>query len=67
MKKYVAKLRENFPHDPPRKASSTRDVTSWLTRQPDRVTDDQAQQLKTILTRCTALDRTPTTSAHSPS
>ncbi|MFM9477361.1 MULTISPECIES: ISL3 family transposase [Streptomyces] len=58
VKKYVAKLRENFPHDPPRKAPSTRDVTSWLTRHPDRLTDDQAQQLKTILTRCTALDRT---------
>ncbi|MGW1924202.1 transposase [Streptomyces massasporeus] len=58
VKKYVAKLRENFPHDPPRKASSVRDVTSWLTRHPDRLTDDQAQQLKAILTRCPALDRT---------
>ncbi|MFH9968893.1 transposase [Streptomyces mirabilis] len=58
MKKHVAKLRENFPHDPPRKAPSARDVTSWLTRHPDRLTDDQAQQLKTILTRCPALDRT---------
>ncbi len=35
-----------------------RDVTSWLTRHPDRLTDDQAQQLKAILVRCPALDRT---------
>jgi transposase len=35
-----------------------RDVTSWLTRNPDRLTDDQAQQLETIPTRCPALDRT---------
>ncbi|MFF3787835.1 hypothetical protein [Streptomyces sp. NPDC001933] len=35
-----------------------RNVTSWLTRHPDRLTDDQAQQLKAILARCPALDRT---------
>lgn len=58
VKKDVAKLREGFPHDPPRRAPSVRDVTSWLTRNPGRLTDDQAQQLKTILTRCPALDRT---------
>ncbi|WP_434600592.1 ISL3 family transposase [Streptomyces sp. A5-4] len=58
VKKYVAKLRENFPHDPPRKAPSVRNVTSWLTRHPDRLTDDQAQQLKAILARCPALDQT---------
>ncbi|MGW6362450.1 ISL3 family transposase [Streptomyces sp. NPDC055092] len=58
VKKYVAKLRESFPHDPPRKAPSVRNVTSWLTRHPDRLTDDQTQQLKAILVRCPALDRT---------
>ncbi|MET7913970.1 ISL3 family transposase [Streptomyces avermitilis] len=58
VKVYVAKLRESFPHDPPRKAPSVRNVTSWLTRHPDRLTDDQAQQLKAILARCPALDRT---------
>lgn len=58
VKVYVAKLRENFPPTPPRKAPSVRDVTSWLTRHPDRLTDDQAQQLKSILARCPALDRT---------
>ncbi|MFD5775474.1 transposase [Streptomyces sp. PDY-4] len=35
-----------------------RNVTSWLTRHPDRLTDDQAQQLKAILTRCPGLNRT---------
>ncbi|MFE4256577.1 hypothetical protein ACFRU3_45640 [Streptomyces sp. NPDC056910] len=49
VKKYVAKLRENFPHDPPRKAPNL-----WLTRHPDRLTDDQTQQLKAILVRCPA-------------
>lgn len=54
----MAKLRENFPHDPPRKAPSVRNVTSWLTRHPARLTEDQTQQLKAILARCPALDRT---------
>ncbi|MEV5880632.1 ISL3 family transposase [Streptomyces sp. NPDC052101] len=58
VKVYVAKLRAGFPPTPPRKAPSVRDVTSWLTRHPDRLTDDQAQQLKAILARCPALDRT---------
>ncbi|MFE7216957.1 transposase [Streptomyces sp. NPDC057611] len=59
VKKYVQRLREAFPHDdPPRKAPSVRDVTSWITRRPDRLDDDQAQQLKQILARCPALDRT---------
>ncbi|MEV5083224.1 hypothetical protein AB0K74_31875 [Streptomyces sp. NPDC056159] len=35
-----------------------RDVTGWLTRRPDRLDDDQERQLKTILARCPALDRT---------
>ncbi|MFH9355516.1 transposase [Kitasatospora sp. NPDC017646] len=58
MKVYAAKLRESLPHVPPRKAPSVRDVTSWLTRRPDRLTEGQAQQLKAILARCPALDRT---------
>ncbi len=33
-------------------------MTGWLTRHPDRLTDDQAQRLKEILARCPALDRT---------
>ncbi|MCX4404074.1 transposase [Streptomyces sp. NBC_01764] len=58
VKVYVVKLRENFPHDPPRKTPSVRNVTSWLTRHPDRLTEDQTQQLTAILLRCPALDRT---------
>ncbi|MCC9705493.1 ISL3 family transposase [Streptomyces sp. MNU76] len=59
VKKHVQRLRKAFPHDdPPRKAPSVRDVTSWITRRPDRLTDDQAQQLKQILARCPALGRT---------
>ncbi|WP_260463709.1 helix-turn-helix domain-containing protein [Streptomyces sp. TRM72054] len=58
VKRYVQRLREAFPHDdPPRKAPSVRDVTSWITRHPDRLHDDQAQQLK-HLARCPALGRT---------
>ncbi|WP_405753190.1 transposase [Streptomyces sp. NBC_00012] len=55
----MQRLREAFPHDdPPRKNPSTRDVTSWITRRPDRLDDDQAQQLKKIFARCPELDRT---------
>jgi hypothetical protein len=59
VKKYVAKLRENFPHDPPRKVPSVRNVTSWLTRHPDRLTDDQAQQLKAISSQASASATAP--------
>ncbi|MFF4364337.1 transposase [Streptomyces sp. NPDC001604] len=55
----MQRLREAFPHDdPPRKAPSVRDVTSWITPHPDRLDDDQAQQFKQILARCPALGRT---------
>ncbi|MFD3731830.1 hypothetical protein [Streptomyces sp. NPDC058632] len=33
-------------------------MTSWITRRPDRLDDDRAQQLKQILARCPELDRT---------
>ncbi|WP_405526898.1 transposase [Streptomyces canus] len=59
VKRYVQQLREAFPHDdPPRKHPSVRDVTSWIPRRPDRLDDDQAQRLKTILARCPELGRT---------
>ncbi|GAB3181749.1 ISL3 family transposase [Streptomyces incanus] len=59
VKKYVQRLREALPHDdPPRKAPSVRDVTSWITRRPDRLDDDQTQRLKQLLARCPALGRT---------
>ncbi|MGW3690641.1 ISL3 family transposase [Streptomyces sp. NPDC005125] len=44
VKQYVRKLREVFPHtDPPGRHPSVRDVTSWITRHPDRLDNDQAQ------------------------
>ncbi|MFJ9248619.1 ISL3 family transposase [Streptomyces sp. NPDC101776] len=59
VKTYIHKLRGVFPHaDPPRRHPSVRDVTSWITRHPDRLDDDQAQRLKAVLTRCPQLDRT---------
>ncbi|MFB8778032.1 hypothetical protein [Streptomyces broussonetiae] len=42
---------------PPGKALSVRDVTVWLARQPERLTNDQAQKLKAITACCPALDR----------
>ncbi|WNZ10294.1 ISL3 family transposase [Streptomyces sp. 11x1] len=59
VKRYVQQLREAFPHDdPPRKHPSVRDVTSWITRRPDRLDSDQVQRLKAILARCPELGRT---------
>ncbi|MEV5283205.1 transposase [Streptomyces sp. NPDC052811] len=59
VKKYVRELRTAFPHpEPPRKRPSVRDVTSWITRHPDSLTEEQAQQLTAILARCPELDRT---------
>ncbi|MDH6115360.1 transposase [Kitasatospora sp. MAP12-15] len=59
VKAYVRRLREAFPHsDPPRRKPSTRDVTSWITRHPDSLDEDQSQRLKEVLARCPALDRT---------
>ncbi|MFJ9953594.1 ISL3 family transposase [Kitasatospora sp. NPDC091207] len=59
VRQYVRQLREAFPlADPPRRPTSVRDVTSWLTRHPDSLTEEQSQQLKAILARCPELDRT---------
>ncbi|MFF2548719.1 ISL3 family transposase [Kitasatospora sp. NPDC058063] len=56
---YVRRLREAFPHqDPPRRKPSVRDVTSWITRHPDRLPTDAGQQLKEILARVPALATT---------
>ncbi|GHC72934.1 ISL3 family transposase [Streptomyces cinnamoneus] len=59
VRQYARRFREAFPHDDvPRKPPSVRDVTSWITRHPDSLDADQAQQLKDVLARCPALDRT---------
>jgi transposase len=57
VRRYVHQLREAFPQaDLPRRPPSVRDVTSWLTRHPDHLDDDKAQQLKAVLGRCPELD-----------
>ncbi|MFE0044546.1 ISL3 family transposase [Streptomyces albireticuli] len=59
VRQYVRRLREASPHDEaPRRPPSVRDVTSWITRHPDSLREDQARQLKDILTRCPKLDQT---------
>ncbi|WP_434095581.1 ISL3 family transposase [Streptomyces goshikiensis] len=59
VRKYVHQLREAFPHqEPPRRKPSVRDVTSWITRHPDRLDAQQAQRLKQILARVPELART---------
>ncbi|MBT1187766.1 ISL3 family transposase [Streptomyces sp. CJ_13] len=59
VRKYVHRLREAFPNQAsPRRKTSVRDVTSWITRHPDNLDEDQAQRLKDILERCPELDRT---------
>lgn len=59
VRRYVHRLREAFPRqDPPRRKPSVRDVTGWITRHPDRLDSEHAQQLKEILTRVPALART---------
>lgn len=59
VKEYVRKLREASPRDsPPRRNPSVREVTSWITRHPDRLNDDQARQLKAFLARCPELEQT---------
>ncbi|MGW4898010.1 ISL3 family transposase [Kitasatospora sp. NPDC004240] len=56
---YVRRLREAFPdQDPPRRKPSVRDVTSWITRRPDRLRDEDAQQLKEVLARVPVLATT---------
>ncbi|MET9088879.1 transposase [Streptomyces sp. NPDC004237] len=59
VRKYVHQLRLAFPRqDPPRRRPSVRDVTSWITRHPDRLDAEYAQQLKEILDRVPALAAT---------
>ncbi|MFJ9089779.1 ISL3 family transposase [Streptomyces sp. NPDC102384] len=58
VRKYVRRLRDAFPHQQPGSPPSVRNVTSWITRHPASLTAEQSEQLKTILTRCPALQRT---------
>ena len=59
VREYVRRLRAAFPHQgPPRRKPSVRDVTSWLTRRPDRLRGEEAQQLKELLARVPVLATT---------
>jgi transposase len=59
VRRYLHELREAFPRKaPPRRKPSVRDVTGWITRHPDRLDADDAQQLKEILARVPALAST---------
>jgi transposase len=60
VKEYVRRLRKAIPHEnrPLFRHPSVREVTSWITRHPDRVTDHQAERLTAILGRCPALEKT---------
>jgi transposase len=41
---------------PPLRPPGVRKVTGWITRRPDRVSDDDRQKLKVILARCPELE-----------
>lgn len=60
VKEYVRQLRESFPHTdrPPRRHPSVREVTSWITRHPDRIADHQTERLRGVLGRCPELEKT---------
>ncbi len=55
---YLRSVRAAFPPATPRKPPSVREVTGWITRRPDRLTDEQTQHLNSILVRCPQLDET---------
>jgi hypothetical protein len=56
---YLQPLRAGAkPADRARKAPSLRDVTGWITRHPDSLTQDETSQLKAILGRCPQLNAT---------
>ncbi|MFK0287496.1 ISL3 family transposase [Streptomyces sp. NPDC090499] len=54
---YLRRLRrlpDDAPH--PHRPPGTRKVTGWITRNPDRMNDDDQQKLKAILARCPELE-----------
>ncbi|AVV40484.1 ISL3 family transposase [Streptomyces sp. P3] len=56
---YLQPLRAGAkPADRARRPPSVREVTGWITRHPDSLTQDETLQLKDILTRCPQLDAT---------
>ncbi|MFE9068492.1 ISL3 family transposase [Streptomyces violaceusniger] len=56
---YLQPLRAGAePADQARRPPSVRDVTGWITRHPDSLTQDETLRLKDILARCPELDAT---------
>ncbi|GAA2500718.1 hypothetical protein GCM10010406_41540 [Streptomyces thermolineatus] len=56
VRRYVSRFREAFPAaGPPRRDPTVRDVTSWLTRYPDSLAEDESTQVKELLARDPAL------------
>lgn len=59
VKHYVRQLKDAVPHGQPvRRPPSVRQVTSWIARNPDRLTDEQARSLTNLLDRCPELSKT---------
>ncbi|MFJ2843485.1 ISL3 family transposase [Streptomyces griseofuscus] len=56
---YLQPLRAGAePADRARRPPSVRDVTGWIVRHPDSLTQDETLQLKDVLARCPELDAT---------
>ncbi|MFE9093611.1 ISL3 family transposase [Streptomyces sp. NPDC007264] len=55
---YLKPLRAGTKPADRRRPPSVRDVTSWITRHPDNLTQDETLQLKDLLARCPELNAT---------
>ncbi|MFJ8142748.1 transposase [Streptomyces sp. NPDC096013] len=53
---YLQSFRRTPNDTPPPRPPGVRKVTGWITRNPDRVSDDDRQKLKAILARCPELE-----------
>ncbi|MFD7447145.1 hypothetical protein [Streptomyces sp. NPDC059909] len=53
---YLQRFRRTPNDTPPPRPPGVRKVTGWITRNPDRVSDDDRQNLKAILARCPELE-----------
>ncbi|WP_369387167.1 ISL3 family transposase [Streptomyces sp. CG1] len=53
---YLQRFRRTPNDTPPPRPPGVRKVTGWITRNPDRLSDDDRQKLKAILARCPELE-----------
>ncbi|WP_189265159.1 ISL3 family transposase [Streptomyces fuscichromogenes] len=53
---YLQRFRRTPDDSPPPRPPGVRKVTGWITRRPDRVSQDDRQKLKEILARCPELE-----------